>query len=65
MKVKKYHCGISQGLEEKLRHLEAEKSSLASNLEEMRNTSTDSNTQMDKMTAELKERSIEINGLQG
>ena len=45
--------------------MEAEKSSLASNLEEMRNTSTDSNTQLDKMTAELKERSIEISGLQG
>ena len=61
------HCNIytSQGLEEKLKHVEAEKSSLASNLEEMRNTSVDSNSQIEKMATEVKEKSTEISGLQG
>ena len=45
--------------------MEAEKSSLSSALEEVRNTSTDSNTQVEKMTAEVKEKSNEISGLQG
>ena len=53
-----------QGLEEKLKHVEAEKTSLSSALEEVRNTSMDSNTQVEKMTAEVKEKSNEISGLQ-
>ena len=59
------NCSLLQGLEEKLKHIEAEKSSLASNLEDMRNTSMDSNTQVEKMTAEVKDKSAEISGLQG
>ena len=54
-----------QGLEEKLKHVEAERTSLSSALEEVRNTSMDSNTQVEKMTAEVKEKSNEISGLQG
>ena len=59
------NSSLLQGLEEKLKHIEAEKSSLASNLEDMRNTSMDSNTQVEKMTAEVKDKSAEISGLQG